>query len=70
MSYKQVDIYLVYLTVCVCLGSGTYPGRRRKEGPPPLMLFHCVPCGQDVELGERGLAECMRNLTLERIVER
>ncbi|KAF4100687.1 hypothetical protein G5714_018883 [Onychostoma macrolepis] len=51
-------------------GSGTYPGRRRKEGPPPLMLFPCVPCGRDVELGERGLAECMRNLTLERIVER
>ncbi|XP_016421812.1 tripartite motif-containing protein 46-like isoform X1 [Sinocyclocheilus rhinocerous] len=51
-------------------GSGTYPGRRRKEGPPPLMLFPCAPCGRDVELGERGLAECMRNLTLERIVER
>ncbi|TRY74320.1 hypothetical protein DNTS_032021 [Danionella cerebrum] len=51
-------------------GSGTHPGRRRKEGPPPLMLFPCVPCGRDVELGERGLAECMRNLALERIVER
>ncbi|KAA0710130.1 Tripartite motif-containing protein 46 [Triplophysa tibetana] len=51
-------------------GSGTYPGRRRKEGPPPLMHFPCVPCGRDVELGERGLAECLRNLTLERIVER
>uniref|UniRef100_A0A672P336 Tripartite motif-containing protein 46-like n=1 Tax=Sinocyclocheilus grahami TaxID=75366 RepID=A0A672P336_SINGR len=51
-------------------GSGTYPGRRRKEGPPLVMLFHCAPCGRDVELGERGLAECMRNLTLERIVER
>ncbi|XP_026145571.1 tripartite motif-containing 46b isoform X1 [Carassius auratus] len=51
-------------------GSGTYPGRRRKEGPSPLMLFPCAPCGRDVELGERGLAECMRNLTLERIVER
>ncbi|KTF72987.1 hypothetical protein cypCar_00038248 [Cyprinus carpio] len=51
-------------------GSGTYPGRRRKEGPQTLMLFPCAPCGRDVELGERGLAECMRNLTLERIVER
>ncbi|NP_001076569.1 tripartite motif-containing 46b [Danio rerio] len=51
-------------------GSGTYPGRRRKDGPPPLMLFPCAPCGRDVELGERGLAECMRNLALERIVER
>ncbi|XP_048058504.1 tripartite motif-containing 46b isoform X3 [Megalobrama amblycephala] len=51
-------------------GSGTYPGRRRKEGPPTVMLFPCAPCGRDVELGERGLAECMRNLTLERIVER
>uniref|UniRef100_A0AAY4DAG4 Tripartite motif containing 46b n=1 Tax=Denticeps clupeoides TaxID=299321 RepID=A0AAY4DAG4_9TELE len=51
-------------------GFGTYPGRRRKDGPPPVMLFPCVPCGRDVELGERGLAECLRNLTLERIVER
>ncbi|KTG39316.1 hypothetical protein cypCar_00018000 [Cyprinus carpio] len=51
-------------------GSGTYPGRRRKEGPPLVMLFPCAPCGRDVELGERGLADCMRNLTLERIVER
>ncbi|KAJ8287920.1 hypothetical protein COCON_G00005790 [Conger conger] len=51
-------------------GYGTYPGRRRKEGPPPPMLFPCPPCGKEVELGERGLAECLRNLTLERIVER
>ncbi|KAG5264395.1 hypothetical protein AALO_G00253320 [Alosa alosa] len=51
-------------------GFGTYPGRRRKEGPSAAMLFPCVPCGRDVELGERGLADCMRNLTLERIVER
>ncbi|KAM6958979.1 tripartite motif-containing 46b [Aplochiton taeniatus] len=51
-------------------GYGTYPGRRRKEGPPTLMLFPCIPCGRDVELGEKGLAECLRNLTLERIVER
>uniref|UniRef100_A0A8B9RPN4 Tripartite motif-containing protein 46 n=1 Tax=Astyanax mexicanus TaxID=7994 RepID=A0A8B9RPN4_ASTMX len=51
-------------------GFGTYPGRRRKEGHTQLMLFPCVPCGRDVELGERGLVDCMRNLTLERIVER
>ncbi|XP_061673256.1 tripartite motif-containing 46b isoform X4 [Syngnathoides biaculeatus] len=47
-----------------------YPGRRRKEGPPLSMLFPCVPCGRDVELGEKGLTDCLRNLTLERIVER
>ncbi|XP_051926082.1 tripartite motif-containing 46b isoform X2 [Hippocampus zosterae] len=47
-----------------------YPGRRRKEGPSPSMTFPCVPCGRDVELGEKGLADCLRNLTLERIVER
>ncbi|KAF4080396.1 hypothetical protein AMELA_G00170930 [Ameiurus melas] len=51
-------------------GFGTYPGRRRKEGSTQIMLFPCVPCGRDVELGERGLLDCMRNLTLERIVER
>ncbi|XP_040044862.2 tripartite motif-containing 46b isoform X3 [Gasterosteus aculeatus] len=51
-------------------GYGTYPGRRRKEGPPLVMMFPCVPCGRDVELGEKGLADCLRNLTLERIVER
>ncbi|XP_056439050.1 tripartite motif-containing 46b isoform X1 [Gadus chalcogrammus] len=51
-------------------GVGTYPGRRRKEGPPLVMMFPCVPCGKDVELGEKGLADCLRNLTLERIVER
>ncbi|XP_023662053.1 tripartite motif-containing protein 46 isoform X2 [Paramormyrops kingsleyae] len=51
-------------------GFGTYPGRRRKEGPPPNMLFPCPPCQREVELGERGLADCLRNLTLERIVER
>ncbi|XP_058260259.1 tripartite motif-containing 46b isoform X1 [Hemibagrus wyckioides] len=51
-------------------GFGTYPGRRRKEGLTQIMLFPCVPCGRDVELGERGLVDCMRNLTLERIVER
>ncbi|XP_077362692.1 tripartite motif-containing 46b isoform X4 [Festucalex cinctus] len=47
-----------------------YPGRRRKEGPPLSMMFPCVPCGRDVELGEKGLTDCLRNLTLERIVER
>ncbi|KAG5842855.1 hypothetical protein ANANG_G00182180, partial [Anguilla anguilla] len=51
-------------------GFGTYPGRRRKEGPPPVVLFPCPPCQREVELGERGLADCLRNLTLERIVER
>ncbi|XP_036372225.1 tripartite motif-containing protein 46-like isoform X2 [Megalops cyprinoides] len=51
-------------------GFGTYPGRRRKEAPPPVVLFPCPPCQKEVELGERGLADCLRNLTLERIVER
>ncbi|XP_069041310.1 tripartite motif-containing 46b [Lepisosteus oculatus] len=51
-------------------GYGTYPGRRRREGPPPAMLFPCPSCQRDVELGERGLSDCLRNLTLERIVER
>ncbi|KAG7457863.1 hypothetical protein MATL_G00231850 [Megalops atlanticus] len=51
-------------------GFGTYPGRRRKEAPPPVVLFPCPPCQREVELGERGLADCLRNLTLERIVER
>uniref|UniRef100_A0A8C3A103 Tripartite motif containing 46b n=1 Tax=Cyclopterus lumpus TaxID=8103 RepID=A0A8C3A103_CYCLU len=51
-------------------GYGTYPGRRRKEGPPLVMMYPCIPCGRDVELGEKGLADCLRNLTLERIVER
>uniref|UniRef100_A0A8C9SB82 Tripartite motif containing 46 n=1 Tax=Scleropages formosus TaxID=113540 RepID=A0A8C9SB82_SCLFO len=51
-------------------GFGTFPGRRRKEGPPPNMLFPCPSCQKEVELGERGLADCLRNLTLERIVER
>ncbi|KAI9533277.1 hypothetical protein NQZ68_025671 [Dissostichus eleginoides] len=52
-------------TVC-----GTYPGRRRKETTLPPMLFPCPSCQQDVELGEKGLTDCLRNLTLERIVER
>uniref|UniRef100_A0A3Q4BMG9 Uncharacterized protein n=1 Tax=Mola mola TaxID=94237 RepID=A0A3Q4BMG9_MOLML len=51
-------------------GYGTYPGRRRKEAPTLVMMFPCVPCGRDVELGEKGLTDCLRNLTLERIVER
>lgn len=34
------------------------------------MMFPCVTCRRDVELGEKGLADCLRNLTLERIVER
>ncbi|XP_035018340.1 tripartite motif-containing protein 46 isoform X1 [Hippoglossus stenolepis] len=55
----------VLRTVC-----GTYPGRRRKDAAPPPMLFPCPSCQQDVELGEKGLTECLRNLTLERIVER
>lgn len=62
MNYK--------LLLCSFTGFGTYPGRRRKEGLTQIMLFPCVPCGRDVELGERGLVDCMRNLTLERIVER
>ncbi|XP_052000433.1 tripartite motif-containing protein 46 [Xyrauchen texanus] len=55
----------VIRTVC-----GTHPGRRRKDTPPVIMLFPCPTCGKDVELGERGLADCLRNITLERIVER
>lgn len=55
----------VLRTVC-----GTYPGRRRKDVTHPPMLFPCPSCQQDVELGEKGLADCLRNLTLERIVER
>uniref|UniRef100_A0A3B3ZAE2 Uncharacterized protein n=1 Tax=Periophthalmus magnuspinnatus TaxID=409849 RepID=A0A3B3ZAE2_9GOBI len=45
-------------------------GKKRKDGPPLIMMFPCGTCRRDVELGERGLAECLRNLTLERIVER
>ncbi|XP_078027700.1 tripartite motif-containing protein 46 isoform X1 [Epinephelus lanceolatus] len=55
----------VLRTVC-----GTYPGRRRKDTSLPPTLFPCPSCQQDVELGERGLTDCLRNLTLERIVER
>ncbi|XP_047455774.1 tripartite motif-containing protein 46 isoform X2 [Mugil cephalus] len=56
--------------MCVNRVCGTYPGRRRKDATTPPMLFPCPSCQQDVELGERGLADCLRNLTLERIVER
>ncbi|XP_058252999.1 tripartite motif-containing protein 46 isoform X4 [Hemibagrus wyckioides] len=55
----------VLKTVC-----GTYPGRRRKDTILLNMLFPCPTCRRDVELGERGLADCLRNLTLERIIER
>uniref|UniRef100_A0A665VMZ5 Tripartite motif containing 46a n=1 Tax=Echeneis naucrates TaxID=173247 RepID=A0A665VMZ5_ECHNA len=55
----------VFKTVC-----GTYPGRRRRDAATPPMLFPCPSCQQDVELGEKGLTDCLRNLTLERIVER
>ncbi|KAG9275883.1 tripartite motif-containing protein 46 [Astyanax mexicanus] len=55
----------VLRTVC-----GTYPGRRRKDTPVLTMMFPCPTCRSDVELGERGLMDCLRNLTLERIVER
>ncbi|KAL7875050.1 hypothetical protein SRHO_G00060200 [Serrasalmus rhombeus] len=55
----------VLRTVC-----GTYPGRRRKDTPVLIMMFPCPTCRCDVELGERGLMDCLRNLTLERIVER
>lgn len=61
----HLDYICVLLPVC-----GTYPGRRRKDAAPPPMLFPCPSCQQDVELGEKGLADCLRNLTLERIVER
>ncbi|XP_061676299.1 tripartite motif-containing protein 46 [Syngnathoides biaculeatus] len=55
----------VLRTVC-----STYPGRRRRDTAPPPMLFPCPSCQEDVELGEKGLTDCPRNLTLERIVER
>ncbi|XP_077455596.1 tripartite motif-containing protein 46 [Stigmatopora argus] len=48
----------------------TYPGRRRKDTAPPPMPFPCPTCQKDVALGEKGLTDCPRNLTLERIVER
>ncbi|XP_077577865.1 tripartite motif-containing protein 46 [Stigmatopora nigra] len=48
----------------------THPGRRRKDTAPPPIPFPCPTCQRDVELGEKGLTDCPRNLTLERIVER
>uniref|UniRef100_A0AAQ4S2K4 Tripartite motif containing 46a n=1 Tax=Gasterosteus aculeatus aculeatus TaxID=481459 RepID=A0AAQ4S2K4_GASAC len=64
-------LLLPLLFICVPLSvCGTYPGRRRKEAAPPPMLLPCPSCQRDVELGERGLTDCLRNLTLERIVER
>ncbi|XP_071988037.1 tripartite motif-containing protein 46 isoform X2 [Engystomops pustulosus] len=51
-------------------GFGTYPGRKRCSAPPQSVLFPCPPCQQEVELGERGLGNLFRNLTLERVVER
>ncbi|XP_034030643.1 tripartite motif-containing protein 46 [Thalassophryne amazonica] len=52
------------------IACGTYPGRRCRDTAVPPMLFPCPSCQQSVELGERGLTDCLRNLTLERIVER
>lgn len=69
MTWWAGDICFNDSVEVFCVGLGT-PGRRRKEGLIQVMLFPCVPCGRDVELGERGLVDCMRNLTLERIVER
>ncbi|OCT66762.1 tripartite motif-containing protein 46 isoform X1 [Xenopus laevis] len=51
-------------------GFGTYPGRKRGASHPPAVLFPCPPCQCDVDLGERGLGNLFRNLTLERVVER
>ncbi|XP_041429786.1 tripartite motif-containing protein 46 isoform X2 [Xenopus laevis] len=51
-------------------GFGTYPGRKRGASHPPTVLFPCPPCQCDVDLGERGLGNLFRNLTLERVVER
>ncbi|XP_060776447.1 tripartite motif-containing protein 46 [Neoarius graeffei] len=62
---KTERLERVLKTVC-----GTYPGRRRKDTILLNMLFPCPTCCRDVELGERGLADCLRNLTLERIIER
>ncbi|TTB12816.1 Tripartite motif-containing protein 46 [Bagarius yarrelli] len=41
---------------------GTYPGRRRKDTIPLNMLFPCPACRRDVELGERGLTDCLLSL--------
>lgn len=65
LLYVLSSAHLCPFSVC-----GTYPGRRRKDAAPPPMLFPCPSCHQDVELAEKGLTDCLRNLTLERIVER
>ncbi|XP_043936082.1 tripartite motif-containing protein 46 [Protopterus annectens] len=51
-------------------GFGTYPGRKRGAGHTQTVNFPCPTCQRDVDLGERGLGNLFRNLTLERIVER
>uniref|UniRef100_A0A8C4WFZ2 Tripartite motif-containing protein 46-like n=1 Tax=Gopherus evgoodei TaxID=1825980 RepID=A0A8C4WFZ2_9SAUR len=51
-------------------GFGTYPGRKRGAVHPQTISFLCPACQRDVDLGERGLGNLFRNLTLERIVER
>eukprot|EP00061_Rhincodon_typus_P005021 g23992.t1 len=51
-------------------GYGTYPGRRRGNAHPQTISVPCPSCQQEVDLGERGLSDLFRNLTLERIVER
>lgn len=69
----HVSFSFIYSPLHTCVlypVCGTYPGRRRKDAAPPPMLFPCPSCQQEVELGEKGLADCLRNLTLERIVER
>ncbi|XP_069796461.1 tripartite motif-containing protein 46-like [Narcine bancroftii] len=50
-------------------GYGTYPGRRRGAAHPQVSL-PCPSCRRDVDLGDRGLSDLFRNLTLERIAER
>ncbi|XP_062898001.1 tripartite motif-containing protein 46-like isoform X1 [Mobula hypostoma] len=51
-------------------GYGTYPGRRRGAAHAQTISMPCPSCQRDVDLGERGLSDLFRNLTLERIVER
>nr|XP_033779340.1 tripartite motif-containing protein 46 isoform X2 [Geotrypetes seraphini] len=51
-------------------GFGTYPGRKRGAAHNQTILFPCPCCQRDVDLGERGLGNLFRNLTLERVVER
>ncbi|KAM4690183.1 tripartite motif-containing protein 46 [Rhinophrynus dorsalis] len=51
-------------------GFGTYPGRKRGSAQAQTVIFPCPSCQHDVDLGEKGLGNLFRNLTLERIVER